>query len=686
MLLHLLLSLWFATQIIAESTNFGLDSASSLTILFQNDLDWEHDEEKLSVLLLDPVPHDVAQTVCASHHESLLTRSLFRKHDAEMKAQIRYQVLQHGTPFVTLYLADAIVYYSATANVLRIGPLRSKQIRRPALCTQSATGLTATTSRAGPMNKVTVRSGSTSFTGYRNRKAFRFLGIPYAQPIGRWQYSSPSTASVAHFDATSYGPSCHQSKPGQHSENCLFLNIQTPRLPRIGDPSGLKPVLFFIHGGAYLSGSGSSGTIDGSNLSSREDIVVVTINYRLGAFGSLAIPGTEIKGNYGVSDQISALQWIAKNIAAFGGDPNKVTIVGQSAGAASVRNLLGSPLSRGLFHGAMAMSSPGGFRTAAPYSELLTPAEAFALIRPALMTSKCAVNVACLKRIAPEDIVSRMNEANKVVVDGHYITSSHLNVADRPGHGSVAHVPTIWGVMENDGIALTSWLGKPVKTVAESLRETLFLPPATANRIANSGLFPVPHTQDFMLDVLNVTQRVATDAGFRCINQATAWAGQRSKVFGPSWVYDMQRSMSSGHSILHISAPKTYKHPLGDPSLPYFKNHGAEILYFFGTWGEVEGLRYRDRNDLYATRLITDYVGSFVRTGNPNPSLAFLRARGHTETIQATLATPWAPVSATDVQGHTQRLDWPPRKGPFSDVAQCAFLGYPTDYYFRKPT
>ncbi|MDE2042335.1 MAG: carboxylesterase family protein [Alphaproteobacteria bacterium] len=203
----------------------------------------------------------------------------------------------------------------------------------------------------------------------------RFLGIPFAQaPIGylRWRAPVPVKSWKGIREATVAAPACYQpaAKPfGPYtsefligpdiSEDCLYLNVWKP-----AHVHARVPVLFFIHGGGFGSGSGSIPIYDGSSLA-RHGVVVVTINYRLGVFGFLATPeltresGKGTSGNFGLLDQIAALQWVKNNIAAFGGDPHHITIAGQSAGAASVSDLIASPMARGLFQRAIAESGSG---------------------------------------------------------------------------------------------------------------------------------------------------------------------------------------------------------------------------------------------------------------------------------------------------------------------------------------
>jgi para-nitrobenzyl esterase len=188
---------------------------------------------------------------------------------------------------------------------------------------------------------------------------YRFLGVPYAQaPVGdpRWRPPKPAAPWREHRAATGFGAACPQPRGAlgdprvaEHREDCLFLNVWTRTLERDAD----QPVMVWIHGGANLAGAGSEDLYDGARLAS-QGATVVTLNYRLGAFGFLAHP--DFGANFAVRDQLAALKWVARNIAGFGGDPHNVTIFGQSAGALAVRTLLSSPPSRGLFHRAIMQS------------------------------------------------------------------------------------------------------------------------------------------------------------------------------------------------------------------------------------------------------------------------------------------------------------------------------------------
>ncbi|MEQ9507305.1 MAG: carboxylesterase family protein [Hyphomonas sp.] len=196
-----------------------------------------------------------------------------------------------------------------------------------------------------------------------------FKGIPYAEaPVGdlRWRPPVPKAAPAETFRATQFGPACIQPRPRSESiyanpperisEDCLFLNIWAP--PEAKD----APVFVWIHGGSLTAGYSHEPVYDGSKFA-EEGLIVVSINYRLGVLGYLAHPELsaespdDISGNYGLLDQIEALSWVQKNIAAFGGDPANVTVAGESAGALSVLYLMASPNARGLFQKAVLQSS-----------------------------------------------------------------------------------------------------------------------------------------------------------------------------------------------------------------------------------------------------------------------------------------------------------------------------------------
>jgi para-nitrobenzyl esterase len=237
----------------------------------------------------------------------------------------------------------------------------------------------------------TVRVETGELQGVADDGVISFKGIPFAAPpVGdlRWRPPQPAAKWTGVRQAAEFGPSCMQGRgfgpppgagtapatPGAPaappaaapaaqgpSEDCLYLNVWRPA----GTAARNLPVMVWIHGGGFTGGSSSSPGTSGVQLA-KQGVVLVAMNYRLGRFGFFAFPALskerpeEIKGNYAYMDQIAALQWVRRNIAAFGGNPNNVTIFGFSAGAVSVHSMLASPLARGLFHRAIAQS--GGSR------------------------------------------------------------------------------------------------------------------------------------------------------------------------------------------------------------------------------------------------------------------------------------------------------------------------------------
>jgi para-nitrobenzyl esterase len=223
-------------------------------------------------------------------------------------------------------------------------------------------GLVATVALAAGDPVVRTTAGAVRGVG---GEVLAFKGIPYAAPpvgAGRWRAPAPPARWPGVRDATRFGNDCVQSpwivSSGQPvSEDCLTVNVWTPSVA----PAARRPVLVFLYGGAFIGGTAAYALYDGTRLAAG-GAVVVSVNYRVGILGFLAHPGlsaespTHSSGNYGLLDQLAALRWVRANIAAFGGDPARVTVFGESAGAASIALLLTSPQARGLFAGAILQS------------------------------------------------------------------------------------------------------------------------------------------------------------------------------------------------------------------------------------------------------------------------------------------------------------------------------------------
>ena len=232
-------------------------------------------------------------------------------------------------------------------------------------------------SDSGSSSFATVSTRLGALRGKRSGEGAVFLGVPFAAPpVGplRWRPPQPLQPWTGVRDALAFGPDfpqppdAHFRSPGQ-DEDCLSLNVWTPTL----DAGAKLPVLVWVFGGGFTSGSGSDDRCDGARLAA-EGAVVVTINYRCGLFGFLAHPALSVEsehgvsGNYGLLDQLAAFAWVRDNIAAFGGDPARVTAFGYSAGSASISLLLTTPASEGLFQRAI-LQSPGAARPLAGLHE-----------------------------------------------------------------------------------------------------------------------------------------------------------------------------------------------------------------------------------------------------------------------------------------------------------------------------
>jgi para-nitrobenzyl esterase len=232
------------------------------------------------------------------------------------------------------------------------------------------------------MNEGTVRTTAGEVRGKTRGAVQVFRGVPFAAPpVGplRFKPPAPVPAWDGVLDATHAGPWAPQlpsplekmlgaPPPKWDEAGCLTLNVTTP-----ATDGARRPVMFWIHGGAFVNGAGSTPIYDGTKFAEHGDVVVVTVNYRLGAFGFLHLDdvlGADFagSGNLGILDQVAALEWVRDNVAAFGGNPDDVTIFGESAGGMSVGTLLGMPKAQGLFHRAIVQSGSASFAARAAQS------------------------------------------------------------------------------------------------------------------------------------------------------------------------------------------------------------------------------------------------------------------------------------------------------------------------------
>jgi len=304
-----------------------------------------------------------------------------------------------------------------------------------------------------------VKTGAGAVSGAKSTSTgiYSYKGIPFAAaPVHelRWKAPQPVSSWKGVKKCDAFAASAPQGKPVPFmmytseflipeepiNEDCLYLNVWTPSI----STRSKKPVIVWIHGGGFISGSGSCPIYDGENMA-KKGVVFVTINYRLGVFGFLAHPEltkespTHSSGNYAFLDQIAALKWVQKNIAAFGGDPNRVTIAGQSAGSFSVNALAASPLTKGLFQRVIAES--GGMFNRDGRTLTLQTAEQNGL---KIQENVKAASIAEMRKMPADDLVKAVSMGVVgPVVDGYVLPTDVYSIYD--------------AVKQNDVPVLTGW-------------------------------------------------------------------------------------------------------------------------------------------------------------------------------------------------------------------------------------
>ena len=305
--------------------------------------------------------------------------------------------------------------------------------------------------QALPQTRVTTDNGAVEGTEQSGLRSFK--GIPYAAPpVGdlRWKEPQPAAAWTSVRPAKQFGARCMQGniysdmvfRASGTSEDCLYLNVWAP----VSASNEKLPVLVYFYGGGFVSGDGSEPRYDGESLA-RKGIVTLTVNYRLGVFGFFAHPeltkesAHHASGNYGLLDQNAALRWVQKNIAAFGGDPQRVTIAGESAGSISVSVQMASPLSKGLIAGAIGESGASIAPTLppAPLAEAEQTGVKFA-------TTVGADSLTALRALTAQQLLDAASKPGAgrfpISLDGYLLPKS---TADLLAAGEQAHVPLLVG-------------------------------------------------------------------------------------------------------------------------------------------------------------------------------------------------------------------------------------------------
>jgi para-nitrobenzyl esterase len=433
-------------------------------------------------------------------------------------------------------------------------------------------------------------------------KVRAYQGIPYAAPpVGelRWQAPQPALSRNSDLDATKYGHRCAQNhvyadmvfqdsatSGDTGSEDCLTLNVFAPA----GNPQNAKlPVMFWIHGGGYSAGASSEPRHNGDFLPLK-GVVLVTINYRLGVFGFLALPELALEqhgssGNYGLMDMVAALAWVKKNIAAFGGDPNCVTIFGESAGSFAVSTLMAAPSAQGLFHRAIGESG-GALGSGTRSMDSLAIAGA----KHAAWAKEAGANtLAELRALSTEQILATTAKKNGVrfgpVIDGRFLSKP---VLDSFNAGEQAKVPLLAGFNRDEdaslaaGMTAEKWQARAKQRYKDKADAFLQLYPGPTDEVA---------------------MRSAADFG-----------GDQFIGYG-TWKW-IEIDRETGNKSIY-----RYKLDLAAPPSKYHSGsyafHSDDIEYVFGTLDTRPGAVWRPEDYALSDQMMS-YWSHFAKDGDPN--------------------------------------------------------------------
>lgn len=437
---------------------------------------------------------------------------------------------------------------------------------------------------------VKTDKGAVSGTPGKNPEVRVYKGIPYAKPpVGDLRWKKPQAADTwtGVKQATEFGASCMQtpypenspyySKLGPVGEDCLYLNVWTAAKTA----KEKRPVMVWIHGGGYTRGSGSTPTYDGGMLAEK-GAVVVTVNYRLGIFGFFAHPeltkesDVHSSGNYGLLDMVAALQWVHENIAAFGGDPKRVTIFGESAGSSAVNYLMASPLAKGLFERVIGESGANFGRNATLAEQEKEGTRVGEKIGAPTLASLRAKSAAELQNV---------QGAFRPSVDGWFLPEEVSAIFQQHKQSDV---PVIAGYNHDESRTLQPWpasanlntfLDQTHKRFGDFSNEFLKLYPATSDQQAAEAHYTSTRDQGMGWEM-------------------RTWVREQTKSGkAPAYLYFFTRV------------------PPGPNADKYRAYHASEIQYVFGNLNPNRPWEDTDRK---VSEAMSSYWVNFATTGNPN--------------------------------------------------------------------
>ncbi|MGE0820716.1 MAG: carboxylesterase/lipase family protein [Candidatus Binatia bacterium] len=472
----------------------------------------------------------------------------------------------------------------------------------------------AVASDESPNPAIVTESGP--LKGITSPSINKFLGIPYAAPpVGDLRWTPPQPYGRWHglLKATNFGNSCPQLDPFGPTfgdEDCLFLNVYTPGLKKNQHKHNGLPVMVWIHGGGLTRLSGELE--DPTPLVEKGEVILVTINYRLGVLGFFAHPALDAEGhlnaNYGLMDQQFALQWVQRNIAAFGGDPNRVTIFGESAGGLSVYSHLASPTAAGLFHRAIAQS--GAYDSFHSFLQRIVPL-ATAEVGGAALAAQVGCSdgtVQCLRAIPAATLVNAQPNDVFPIVDGTVLTQP-------PGaafaSGQLNRVPVITGSTRDEWRSTVArsydYLGNPLTDAAypQAVADFFGLPvdhPGVQFLVTvQYPLSKFPPPPGVVSGAPLALGALGTDFLFSCPGRNAA---RLLSQHVPTYAYEFNDE-NTPISLSFGLAPATF--PLGS-------YHGAELLYLFNF--TVTPALSPEQQQL--SDAMISYWSQFARTGDPN--------------------------------------------------------------------
>lgn len=477
--------------------------------------------------------------------------------------------------------------------------------------TRQAAALTKTTAPSCPVatstDPLVAPTTRGLVRGKRVDSTTAFLGIPFAMPpVGALRFAPPVEPAcwTGTLTATAFGPACPQKNQDtgrvEGSEDCLSLNVWTPKL----DPAARLPVLVFIYGGGNIVGHTDerllSNLYDGRALATREQAVVVTPNYRLGALGFFADPSLDaespnrVSGNQATLDHIAALQWIQANIAAFGGDPTRVMVFGESAGATNVCTLVASPLAAGLFSSALMQSGSCG-----AHSQATQKATSAALARKLGCTSDVAT---CLRSLTAEQIIAATDGFPELLKSVNHLNPAESLVGIMPWSSSV------------DGYVLGDF---PLKVIAAGAHHRV---PLAVGSNANEGVVFAPPgiylCSQYRNDLKSMFGANAgrVEAAYPCSfwQARQAWVDVVTDFLFTCTSRHAARAAAPTSSVFRYFFTHAADHGL-DAALGAY--HAAELAYVFRTFA-ARGYSPSAAEQTLANNL-QDFWGSLAATGSP---------------------------------------------------------------------